>query len=163
MNQLRLDGGQDDQEPGLYGFDRFWAAWPPDDPRRPSRKVSKGMAKRLWIQRGLWKVADHVMAALEIDKQTDQWSQQTYRPMVTTWLRGGRWERDDAVAAAKAISLERDMVKQDLYAAALERKKAIESAPTLTPEQKRKIAEQAGVPQRYLTQPVARTEEVPGE
>lgn len=66
----------------LYGFERFWAAYP----RRQARKD----ARRAWDRlRPTPEVQDAILSALTW--QRDAWADLTYAPLPATYLRGERW------------------------------------------------------------------------
>jgi len=78
----------------LIHFDRFWATYP--------RKVSKSVAKQVWIKKKLDNKADIIIADVEKRKVTcgaDCWlnERKTFIPHPATYLNQERWE-DEIVA-----------------------------------------------------------------
>ena len=80
------------------GFARFWSAWPSHP-----RKKSKDKCLARWHQDRLEAKADHVLAVLAAEKETDQWSKEAGRfiPAPLTWLNQQRWDADLADIAGE--------------------------------------------------------------
>ncbi len=69
----------------MRGFDEFWAAYP--------RKVGKPRAGDKWRTKGCSKLIAVIMAAVEVQKQTPQWTKDggQFIPHPATWLHNERW------------------------------------------------------------------------
>lgn len=99
-------------------FDRFWAAYP--------KKIGKGAARVAFDKARKKTGADELIAAVEKQKQSDQWTREAgrYIPNAATWLNQGRWEdelpaKDNSKpsgqfqrAGQKISPMMRDYVKQ---------------------------------------------------
>jgi len=72
----------------MTAFDAFWAAYP----RREARKD----AMKAWTQAGGDEHADAILAALDWQRNTDQW-RRGYVPLAATYLRGERWTDENPV------------------------------------------------------------------
>lgn len=67
------------------GFARFWETWP-----RTQRKAAKAACLKKWVDKGLEKQVDAIIAHIEAWKQTDQW-RRGYEPAPLTYLNQARW------------------------------------------------------------------------
>ena len=68
-------------------FTEFWKAYP--------KKVGKASCLKAWKKlKPTAELHDHIMAALEAQKHTDQWQRESGRfiPNPLTWLNQGRWD-----------------------------------------------------------------------
>ena len=68
-------------------FDRFWQIYP--------KKVAKKDARKSWAKlKPSPEIVETILAALERQKQTEQWTKEGGRfiPKPTTWLNGERWQ-----------------------------------------------------------------------
>ena len=76
-------------------FDRFWKAYP--------KKVGKGAAETSWERAKINGHFDSVIAALERQKQSEQWQKDggQFIPNPATWLNQKRWE--DEITPTPAI------------------------------------------------------------
>ncbi len=63
-------------------FEDFWAVYP--------RREVKKEAYRIWIRRGLDRIADQIIADVQARKG-NVWTERRYTPMPTTYLNGDRW------------------------------------------------------------------------
>jgi hypothetical protein len=74
-------------------FDVFWKAYP--------KKVGKGAAETSWARAKINGEFDSVLAALELQKQSDQWRKDDgqFIPNPATWLNQKRWEDGETTAA----------------------------------------------------------------
>lgn len=63
-------------------FEEFWAVYP--------RREVKKEAYRIWIRRGLDRIADQIIADVQARKG-NVWTERRYTPMPTTYLNGDRW------------------------------------------------------------------------
>lgn len=70
-------------------FDVFWNAYP--------KKVGKGAAETSWARAKINGEFDSVLAALELQKQSDQWRKDggQFIPNPATWINQKRWEDGD--------------------------------------------------------------------
>jgi len=77
-------------------FSNFWDAYP--------RKVGKANAEKVWKK--YQPPLAEVLAAIEAQKQSDQWSRDggKFIPHPTTWLNGKRWE--DEVEVIESLNLD---------------------------------------------------------
>lgn len=68
------------------GFNEFWKAYP--------RKVGKKKARRDWIKAKDKPAPEVLLAALEAQKKSEQWTKDggQYIPNPATWLNQGRWD-----------------------------------------------------------------------
>jgi len=71
------------------GFDVFWEAWP-----QHFRKKAPGKCRKEWIEKGLSRTIESVMAVLASDLRSDQWRKDNkqYIPAPLVWLRGDQWQ-----------------------------------------------------------------------
>lgn len=76
-------------------FDLFWKAYP--------KKVGKGAAETSWARAKINGDFDSVIAALERQKQSEQWQKDggQFIPNPATWLNQKRWEDGDTTPAVK--------------------------------------------------------------
>ena len=70
------------------GFKKFWESYP------HSRRQAKQKCFLRWKQDGLEERAEEIVAKVEAFKQTMQWQDEKYVPLVTTWLNQKRWDTD---------------------------------------------------------------------
>lgn len=71
----------------IVRFDRFWSAYPRKDKKQDSLKIFVRLKPDdILLQK--------MLAAIERQKQTEQWQDRKYIPMPSTWLNGKRWEDD---------------------------------------------------------------------
>lgn len=63
-------------------FEDFWAVYP--------RREVKKEAYRIWIRRGLDRIADQIIADVQARKG-NVWTERRFTPMPTTYLNGDRW------------------------------------------------------------------------
>jgi hypothetical protein len=79
---------------GTAGFAEFWASWP-----RSVRKKSKDRALQTWKRHGCARIANRVIAAVEREKTTADWTKtgrdgRDFIPMPQTWLNQKRYLDD---------------------------------------------------------------------
>jgi hypothetical protein len=76
-------------ENSFSGFDRFWSAWP-----KHTRKTSKKQCLSVWKKKKLESRADHVIAVVEVMKESDEWKNDKgqYIPAPLVWLNQDRYD-----------------------------------------------------------------------
>lgn len=80
-------------------FERFWEAYP--------RKVAKQVAAKAWNKlHPNPELVDHMIAAIERQKQTQQWQKDNgdFIPHPSTWLNGRRWEDEVTDTSRKSAA-----------------------------------------------------------
>ena len=84
-------------------FDKFWACYP--------RKEGKQDAKRAFLKiKPDEALLDTMLAAIQKQRHSDQWSEARFIPHPATWLNGRRWEDEPAqvkVSPGKTVSAAR--------------------------------------------------------
>ena len=66
-------------------FDWFWSEYP--------KKKAKLEALKAWKEtESVRPEVESLIAALDVQKQSQEWSNPTYIPYPSTWLRQGRWD-----------------------------------------------------------------------
>lgn len=80
----------------LWGFDKFWTAWPKND-----RKESRGKCEEVWKKKGFEKSSDSILAHVDGLKVSAQWKREggRYIPAPLVYLNQRRWEGAEAPQA----------------------------------------------------------------
>lgn len=83
----------------LEGFDRFWETWP-----KSPRKVAKQACRDRWARNGLARIADTILAHVEVMKRSRQW-RDGFEPSPLTYINQRRW--DDGAPDEKSPTQQR--------------------------------------------------------
>lgn len=103
--RTRIKNKNKEQEKDIL-FDRFWAAYPRHDTKAEARKVFD----KLNPDEDLLAV---MLAAIEQQKKSNQWSDPRFIPQPRTWLNQKRWEDETPQASPDKPQQPKRVVAQD--------------------------------------------------
>lgn len=83
-------------------FENFWAAYP--------RKVGKGAARKVWDRlRPDEALVNKIAAALDWQREQEQWRDPQFIPHPRTWLFQERWDDEPTLPATRAPQMPKNL------------------------------------------------------